>query len=241
MKYENIQKAVFIDRPNRFIANIDIQGERELCHVKNTGRCRELLIPGAEIYVQCCDSPTRKTRYDLISVRRGDRLVNIDSGAPNRIFAEWVQCGGLFGNIALLRTEQTFGDSRFDFYAEADGKRAYIEVKGVTLERDGAALFPDAPTQRGVRHLNELIKCVEAGFDAYIVFVVQMEGAQRLEPNRGTHPQFAEALSRAVSSGVHALAIDCRVGENEITAERLLPVIVAEGEKNVPTHSSSYF
>ncbi len=226
MIYENIKPAVFLDRPNRFIANIEIKGRQEVCHVKNTGRCRELLTPRADIFVQECGSDRRKTKYDLISVRKGERLVNIDSSAPNKVFAEWVNGGGLFEKVDLLKPEHRFGGSRFDFYIEADGRRAFLEVKGVTLEEDGIARFPDAPTERGVRHLNELAACVEAGYDAYMVFVVQMKGIRHVEPNRATHPAFAEALKSAWQAGVHILALDCDVTEDSIFASERVDVRV---------------
>jgi sugar fermentation stimulation protein A len=230
MTYENIRRAVFIDRPNRFIANIEIDGRREVCHVKNTGRCRELLLPGAKIFVQDVgrgfpDAPTsRKTKYDLISVQKGNRLINIDSAAPNKVFAEWVRSGGLFRNIELIRPEYSFGSSRFDFYIEAEGRRAIVEVKGATLKEDGVARFPDAPTERGVKHLRELISSVEAGYAAYAVFVVQMKGVRYLEPNWGTHAEFGRAMQDAKRAGVHILAVDCLVTENSITAADFVEV-----------------
>ena len=224
MTYENIRRAVFLDRPNRFIANIEIDGRREVCHVKNTGRCRELLVHGAEILVQdvgrgAPDAPLhRKTRYDLISVWKGARLINMDSAAPNKVFAEWVRASGLFDVVTRLRPETRFGASRFDFYVEAGGRRAFVEVKGVTLEEDGVARFPDAPTERGVRHLRELVSCVDAGYDAFAVFVVQMKGVLYMEPNWATHAAFGEALRDAARAGVRVLAVDCRVTEDSITA-----------------------
>ncbi|NLA85770.1 MAG: DNA/RNA nuclease SfsA [Clostridiales bacterium] len=230
MTYDNIRRAVFLDRPNRFIANIEIDGKREVCHVKNTGRCRELLIPGTTTFVQdmgrgFSDAPnSRKTRYDLISVRKGQRLVNIDSSAPNKVFAEWVRAGGLFREVTLIRPEYRFGTSRFDFCIEADGRRCLIEVKGVTLEEEGISRFPDAPTERGLKHLRELISAVEAGYDAYAVFVVQMKGVRYLEPNWGTHPAFGEALEDARQAGVNVMAIDCIVTEKSITAADFVEV-----------------
>ena len=225
MHYNHIEPAVFIDRPNRFIAHIETESGPQVCHVKNTGRCRELLIPGAKIFVQRCVAPTRKTHYDLISVRKGEKLINIDSAAPNRVFAERVRAGGLFGDISLLRPETRFGSSRFDFYIEADGRRAFVEVKGVTLEENGVVRFPDAPTIRGERHLRELISCVEAGYDAYAVFIIQMKGVSHFEPNRETHPAFGEALRAAERAGVILLATDCRVTETEITAGDPVPIV----------------
>lgn len=216
MLYENIMKAVFLERPNRFIAKILMDGEERICHVKNTGRCRELLVPGAEIYVQHWNLPTRKTNYDLIAVRKGDRLINMDSAAPNAVFAQWVKEGGLFSELTLLKPEQRFGQSRFDFYIEADRKKAFAEIKGVTLEENGVVRFPDAPTERGVKHLNELIKCVESGFDAYIVFIIQMDRVKYFEPNWDTHRLFGETLQKANSAGVNLLALNCDVTENSI-------------------------
>lgn len=225
MKYENIEPAIFLDRPNRFIANVEIEGRPEVCHVKNTGRCRELLLPGARVLVQKKTTPGRKTGYDLIAVRKGGRLVNIDSAAPNRVFAEWVRGGGLFQNVTLFRPEARFGDSRFDFYVEADGRRAFVEVKGVTLEEAGVARFPDAPTVRGVKHLRGLAACVKAGYGAWAVFIVQMKGVSYFEPNRETHPAFGDALLAAERAGVNLLALDCRVTETGITAADPVPVI----------------
>jgi len=224
MVYQNMKRAVFINRPNRFIANIELDGRREVCHVKNTGRCHELLTPGAAVIVQQLHTPGRKTGYDLIDVWKGDRLINIDSAAPNKIFAEWVTSSRLFQNITLLKPEQRFGGSRFDFYIEADGRRAFVEVKGVTLEGNGVARFPDAPTERGVKHLHELISCVKNDFDAYLIFIVQMKGIKYVEPNWATHPAFGEALSEADKAGVHILALDCLVSEESITAEDYVEV-----------------
>ena len=232
MTYENIRRAVFVDRPNRFIAHIELDGEIKVCHVKNTGRCRELLIPGAEIFVQDfgVESPggphARKTRYDLITVRKGERLINIDSAAPNKVFAEWVRAGGLFSGVTLLRPETRFGGSRFDFYIEAGGRRAFVEVKGDTLEEDGVARFPDAPTERGVKHLRELIACRDVGYDTYAVFVIQMKDVRYMEPNWATHPAFGEALGDAARAGVRVLAVDCFVTEDSITAADMVAVRV---------------
>ncbi len=216
MTYENIKEAEFISRPNRFIAEILVEGQQQLCHVKNTGRCRELLIPGTVIYVQQSDSPTRKTKYDLIAVKKGERLINIDSAAPNAAFFQWVKGGGLFHNLSLIKPEQSFGQSRFDFYIEADGKRIFAEIKGVTLEENGIVRFPDAPTERGVKHLNELIRCIEEGFEGYMVFVVQMEGVRFFEPNWETHRLFGETLIKAHKAGVKLVAMDCIITENSM-------------------------
>ena len=217
MKYDNIKRAVFIDRPNRFIANIEINGHREVCHVKNTGRCRELLIPGAEIYVQESPNPERKTKFDLITVRKGERLINIDSAAPNRVFREWLDTCGIFGEIALIKPETRYKNSRFDFYIESDLGRSFAEVKGVTLEENGVVRFPDAPTERGVKHLHELCDCIKNGYIAAAAFVIQMENISHFEPNRKTHPEFAEALETARDAGVRLFAFTCRVTEDFIT------------------------
>lgn len=217
MKYDNIQKAVFLDRPNRFIARIRLDGAPETCHVKNTGRCRELLVPGAEIYVQRVQNPARKTAFDLIAVRKGERLINMDAAAPNAVFPEWAKDAGVFGQIALLRPETVHGDSRFDFYLESDLGPAFVEVKGVTLEENGVVRFPDAPTERGVKHLKGLAECVREGFHAHAVFVVQMADVRWFEPNRETHPAFADALLAAREAGVQLHAFSCRVTEDSIT------------------------
>ena len=208
MIYENILPAVFVDRPNRFIAHVELNGRLEVCHVKNTGRCRELLIPGCRVYVQHQPSPTRKTAYDLIAVEKGERLLNMDANAPNRVFNEYVRAGRFLRGWSVIRPETTHGDSRFDFYLESPGHRLFAEVKGVTLEDDGVMRFPDAPTERGVKHLEGLARCVE-GYEAWAVFVIQTENVRWMEPNRRTHPAFADALRQAAQAGVHLLALDC--------------------------------
>lgn len=218
MIYENIKPGVFLERPNRFIAYVEIDGQTEVCHVKNTGRCRELLTQRAPVLLQEVSSATRKTRYDLIAVYKGQRLINMDASAPNQVFAEWVRSGGLFENITLIKPEHRFAASRFDFYVEGDGRKAFVEVKGVTLEDDGVVRFPDAPTERGVKHLHDLAACVMNGFEAYAVFIVQMKDVLYLEPNWTTHPAFGEALQYAASQGVQVLALDCRVTEDSISA-----------------------
>lgn len=218
MKYDNIAPAVFISRPNRFIANVTLNGEELVCHVKNTGRCRELLTPGATVYLQRSENPKRTTKYDLIAVRKGGRLINMDSAAPNKVFAEYLAAGRFFPGPALIRPETPFGSSRLDFYVETGERRAFCEVKGVTLEEDGVVRFPDAPTRRGVRHLGELVRCVEAGFEAWAVFIVQMENVRYFEPNRAAHPEFARALKDARDAGVGLLALDCAVTTDGIEA-----------------------
>ena len=224
MEYQNIRRGKFIARPNRFIALASLDGEEVVCHVKNTGRCKELLVPGAEVLLQESDKAERKTKYDLISVYKGKNLINMDSQAPNKLFAEWVQAGGLFQNVSLLKGEVTHGDSRFDFYIEADGRKAFVEVKGVTLEEDGVVRFPDAPTERGIKHLNGLIRCVQEGYDAYAVFVIQMSGVKHFEPNDKTHPAFGESLRRAKKTGVHVLAYECQVSEGKVAIQNPVKV-----------------
>ena len=228
MRYTNIKKAVFLRRPNRFIAHVLLDGAEEVCHVKTTGRCRELLVPGASVLL--CESgvPGRLTNYDLISVYKNGRIVNIDSHAPNRVFREWVERGGLFRSTVNLRPEQRFGASRFDFKTESGGRTAFVEVKGVTLEEDGVARFPDAPTERGLRHVRELVSCLEAGYDAFLCFVVQMKGVTYLEANRAAQPDFAEALAEAGRRGVRIVAFDCTVTEDTITPGD--PVEVRSGQ-----------
>lgn len=217
MTYENIVPATFINRPNRFIASIEIDEKPVVCHVKNTGRCKELLMPGARILVQLSDAPNRKTPCDLIAVWKGDRLINMDAQAPNKVFGEWLASGGMGFAPTLIRPECTHGDSRFDFYFEVDGRRAFAEIKGVTLEENGVVRFPDAPTERGVKHLHGLIRSVAEGFNAYAVFIIQMKDVKWFEPNWATHPAFGDALREAQEAGVHILALDCDVTENSLT------------------------
>lgn len=224
MKYQNIESAVFLERPNRFVAYVELGGEREKCHVKNTGRCRELLVPGAEVYLQRAEKPNRKTNYDLIGVKKGKRIVNMDSQIPNYAVREWLEKGGLFETITQLRPETKYGNSRFDFYLEAEGKRIFMEVKGVTLEEEGIARFPDAPTERGVKHIHELMECKKDGCEAYIFFVIQMKGIKSFEPNDRTHPAFGEALRQAAAAGVHILAYDCQVTEDSIEIDQKIQV-----------------
>ncbi|MBQ9844621.1 MAG: DNA/RNA nuclease SfsA [Oscillospiraceae bacterium] len=224
MIYSNIFKAEFVSRPNRFIANIIINGKTEVAHVKNTGRCRELLHEGATVFVQKSDNPARKTKYDLIAVLKGERLINMDSQIPNKVFGEWAESSGFFGNITLSKPEKTFGSSRFDYYLETDTDRIFVEVKGVTLEEDGVVLFPDAPTERGVKHINELCRCVDEGYKAYIFFIVQMDNVKYFTPNVKTHPQFAAALKAAAEKGVGVYALNCRVSESSIAADNFVEV-----------------
>lgn len=226
MKYERIRQGIFKERPNRFIAIIEIDGEEQVCHVKNTGRCKELLIPGATVFVQEAENPDRKTKYDLISVYKGKRLVNMDSQILNHVFYEWVKAGNLFENVTLIRPETTYKNSRFDFYIEAGGKKIFVEVKGVTLEKDGAVFFPDAPTERGVKHIHELMACLQDGYDAYIFFVVQMKGVTHFSPHDETHKAFGDALRAADKAGVKILAADCQVTSNTIKIEDYVPIVL---------------
>lgn len=218
MRYDHIVPGTFLSRPNRFIAHVDIDGEAAVCHVKNTGRCRELLVPGAAVYLQDFgpEALGRKTRYDLVAVKKerpdGALLVNMDAQAPNKVFAEWARAGRFHPNLALLRPETVYGASRFDFYYEtAEHMRGFVEVKGVTLEENGCALFPDAPTLRGVKHLEELARAAKEGCSAHVCFVIQMAGMYSFSPNDATHPAFGEALRRAVEAGVEVLALACAV------------------------------
>ena len=210
MQYTNMVSGVFHDRPNRFIAHVEIDGQLQVCHVKNTGRCRELLVPGARVWCQRFDSPKRKTMYDLIAVQKGCRLINMDSQAPNKAAGEWLAAGNL-GRLEGLRAETVHGSSRFDFSFRKDGKPCFLEVKGVTLERGGICAFPDAPTQRGAKHLQELAQAAAEGYGAYALFVIQMEGVKYLRPNDSTDPAFGAALRAAADAGVQILAMDCRV------------------------------
>lgn len=211
MKYkESIVMGKFLARPNRFIAHIEIDGKTEICHVKNTGRCRELLPVGAAVYCTDCLSPARKTRYDLIAAQKGTRLINMDSQAPNAAVKEWLLAGGL-GNIEQVKPETSFGESRFDFSFVKDGKLCFLEVKGVTLENGGVCAFPDAPTERGAKHLRELTRLRQEGYGAYVLFVIQMESVKFLHPNDTTDPAFGTALRDAAAAGVQVLAYDCRV------------------------------
>lgn len=226
MRYRRMQQGRFVSRPNRFIAIVELDGREEVCHVKNTGRCRELLTPGAEVWVQQADSPARKTAYDLIAVRKGDRLINMDAAAPNAAVGEWLRAGGLLPSPTLVKAEAKRGASRLDFYVESADRRAWIEVKGVTLEEDGHVRFPDAPTQRGVKHLQELEDCLRDGCEAYAVFVVQMEGVKDFAPNWDTHPAFGEALCHAAGEGVQVLAMDCTVTPESMEIRSPVPVVL---------------
>ena len=227
MEYREVVTAEFIERPNRFIAYVNLHGERTKVHVKNTGRCRELLKDHTKVYLEKSDSKTRATAYDLVAVDKDGRLVNMDSNAPNKVAGEWLRAGGLYGDVSLVRPEKTFGNSRFDFYVESlSGKRAFIEVKGVTLEREGAAAFPDAPSERALKHVEELIEARRQGYEAYLLFVVQMKGINFVEPNWDTQPAFGEALKKARRAGVRLLAYDCLVREDGLEMHAPVPVFL---------------
>lgn len=226
MKYDNIREGIFISRPNRFIAYVEIDGKEEICHIKNTGRCRELLTKGARVLVQEFDLEKRKTKYDLVSVYKGNNLVNMDSQAPNKIFADWVRKKEFFGEDALIKPESRFGNSRFDFYIETKNRKIYVEVKGVTLETDGIAAFPDAPTERGRKHINELCSCIDEGYEAYVFFVIQMKNIHKMIPNCKTDPEFAKALKKAKEKGVGIYAIDCIVKPGEVVADEFVEICV---------------
>jgi len=223
MTYANMTPGIFLSRPNRFIAHVQIDGQAEVVHVKNTGRCRELLPVGAQIWCQKSDNPNRKTKYDLITVQKGTRLINMDSQAPNAAAREWLLSGGL-GAVENLRAETFHGDSRFDFSFTLDGTPCFLEVKGVTLENDGVCAFPDAPTERGARHLRGLTEAAKDGFGTYVLFVIQMADVRYLHPNDATDPNFGAALREAAANGVQVLAMDCDVTVDSMTIRRAVPV-----------------
>jgi len=226
LTYNNIHEGIFISRPNRFIAEVEIKGRVETCHVKNTGRCKELLVPGATVYANFADNPNRSTKYDLVAVLKGSVLVNMDSQAPNTAFGEYLR-QGLFeelGQLTHIKTEAKYGTSRFDFFVETATRKAFIEVKGVTLEEDRIAMFPDAPTQRGIKHLNELATCIEDNYEAFVVFVVQMKGVSLFTPNNKTHAAFGETLAKVADTGVKIRAFDCVVTPDSMVIDAPVPI-----------------
>lgn len=223
MQYKNMVSGIFLERPNRFIAWVEIDGRKEICHVKNTGRCRELLQKGVTVWCQPSDNPNRKTKYDLICVQKGDRLINMDSQAPNIAAGQWLKAGGL-GHIENLKAESVYKDSRFDFAFTKNGKPCLLEVKGVTLEDGGVCAFPDAPTTRGAKHIRGLSKAVRDGFDAYILFVIQMSDIKSLHPNDATDPAFGKALREAASAGVQIIAMECDVTKDAMVITKGVPV-----------------
>lgn len=230
MRYKETEKAVFLKRPNRFIAEVEIQGKRETVHVKNTGRCKELLIPGTEVILEKSGNPNRKTKYDLICVNKQGRLINMDSQIPNKAAEEWIRKGGLFPEEVSIRPEKKYGNSRFDLYVESPVRRAFVEVKGVTLEEDNVVRFPDAPTVRGIKHVEELIHCMEEGYEAYLLLVIQMKGVKKFMPNWDTQPEFGQALIKAEKAGVKITARDCLVTEDTIEIQEEVPVDLTRTE-----------
>lgn len=228
MKYSKVIKGRFQQRPNRFIAYVELNGRSEKVHVKNTGRCKELLRPGATVYLEKSGSPGRSTAYDLIAVEKGERLINMDSQAPNRAAEEWLRSGALFSETTLVKPETVYGNSRFDFYVETAEEKIFIEVKGVTLEEEGVVRFPDAPSDRAVKHVEELISAKQSGYRVFVLFVIQMEGVKYFTPNREMHPAFAEALCRAAAAGVEILAYDCLVTPDSMTLRHPVPVVLQD-------------
>ena len=226
MKYDSIVLGRFLARPNRFIAHVKVGGREIIAHVKNTGRCKELLLPGATVYLQDWGEEHfgRKTRYDLIAVEKGSLLVNMDSQAPNKVFDEWARAGGFVPGLTYLKPEAKWGNSRFDFYWEAGTRRGFVEVKGVTLEQDGLVRFPDAPTERGVKHLEELILAREEGYETAVCFVIQMEGMRVFSPNDETHPAFGAALRKAAAAGVNVIAMECCVAPDSLRITKEIPI-----------------
>ena len=225
MRYKEMIPGKFLARPNRFIAHVEIDEKAEICHVKNTGRCRELLIPGCTVWCEKAQNPARKTAYDLVCVEKGSRLINMDSQAPNTAVKEWLLGGGL-GDIENLKPESTFGNSRFDFSFTKNGKPCFLEVKGVTLENDGVCAFPDAPTVRGAKHLKELTALAKEGYGAYVLFVIQMADVVCIHPNDATDPAFGQALRDAAAAGVQVLAMDCAVTPDSMTIRKPVNVIL---------------
>lgn len=228
MRYERIETGRFLERPNRFIAYVEISGKKETVHVKNTGRCAELLIPGATVYVQKSDNPERKTQWDLIAVEKGERMVNMDSQIPNKVVEEWIRSGNLFPGATLVKPETTYGNSRFDLYIEVGERKIFMEIKGVTLEDNGVVRFPDAPTERGVKHVEELALAVKDGYEAYLFFVVQMKDVKYFAPNMKTHAAFGEAMRKAREEGVNVLAYECQVEKDSIEITKEVPVVLED-------------
>ncbi len=234
MEYHNIRSGIFRQRPNRFIALVELDGAVQRCHVKNTGRCRELLVPGARVLLEHCPGAGRKTDYDLVAVWKGVRLINMDAQAPNRVAEEALRVG-LLGTIEQLRREQRHGDSRFDFAFSRQGKPCFLEVKGVTLEENGVVRFPDAPTLRGTKHLRHLTHLAQAGCGAFLLLVVQMAEADYFTPNDATDPAFGRALRQAAQAGVHILAYTCRVTETSLQLDKAIPVRLGETKEEAQT------
>lgn len=224
MRYDNIHKGKFLSRPNRFIANVEIDGKAEVCHVKNTGRCKELLVEGCTVWLEHSDSESRKTAFDLVAVEKGDRLINMDSQAPNKAVGEWLREKMPFGEGFSVYPEKKYGNSRFDFYLESQDRKIFMEVKGCTLEKDGVVLFPDAPTLRGVKHIEELSHCLDEGYESYIMILVQMSDVKYFTPNYDTHPEFGAALEKASRKDVKILCYDCNVTHDSMTVGKPVKV-----------------
>ncbi len=234
MKYSNIVLGRFLERPNRFIAHVEIDGAEHVVHVKNTGRCKELLIPGATVYLEKSNNPSRRTAYDLIAVQKGERLINMDSQIPNKVVEEWLRKGSFLHDLILIRPETRYGNSRFDFYVETVREKIFIEVKGVTLEENGRVRFPDAPSERAVKHVEELVQAKKQGYRVIVLFVIQMKGVTYFTPNRDTQPEFADALEKAVQAGVEVYAYDCYVTPEEIQlAEEVRVILNLENLKGI--------
>ncbi len=228
LKYSKIVEGTFIARPNRFCAIVEIDGVQTVCHVKNTGRCKELLIRGSKVFLEESPNPLRKTRYDLVAVYKGERLINMDSFAPNKAVGEWITEGGLGFIPDIVKSESTYKNSRFDFYVRKDSRECFVEVKGVTLEKDNAVLFPDAPTLRGIKHLYELCQCVKDGYEAYVIFVVQMKDVLYFTPNRQMHSHFADALITSRDSGVNIMCVDCEVTHDSIEIRDKVTIVFGD-------------
>lgn len=223
VRYGNTVRGTFVSRPNRFIAKVLVEGKEETVHVKNTGRCREILVPGTQVVLEDSRNPSRKTRYDLIAAYKGGNLINIDSQSPNKAFGEFITESGIFGGTPAIHPEYSHGDSRFDFYIESEGRRIFVEVKGVTREFDGVCMFPDAPTERGLKHLRGLERCVEEGYEAYLALIVQMKGMHVFVPDYETHPEFGREMERAEEMGVGILVYDCVVTEDSMYVDSPVP------------------
>ena len=224
MRYSQMKKGIFLARPNRFIAHVELEGNAVVCHVKNTGRCRELLVPGAEVWLEKGQNPGRKTDWDLIAVRKGERLINMDAQAPNKVFAEYT--GRFVDGLISVKPEFTYGESRLDFCLETAEGLHMVEVKGVTLEENGHTRFPDAPTERGIKHLRELMRAVAEGHRASAVFVIQMEDVTDFAPNDVTHPAFGAALREAAAAGVEVVAFNCWVTPDSLEIIGRIPVVL---------------
>ena len=223
VRYGKTVRGTFVSRPNRFIAKVLVEGKEETVHVKNTGRCREILVPGTQVVLEDSCNPSRKTRYDLIAAYKGGNLINIDSQSPNKAFGEFIAESGIFCGTPAVHPEYSHGDSRFDFYIESEGRRIFVEVKGVTREFDGVCMFPDAPTERGLKHLRGLERCVEEGYEAYLALVVQMKGMHVFVPDYETHPEFGREMERAEEMGVGVLVYDCVVTEDSMYVDSPVP------------------